>query len=181
MTVKASFLKLKPRERFLVFVTGGVAVLCVFYQFAVVPAVERLQTIREDITIKTKQLLADRRSIAQREAVLKAYERYAHLMQAVGSDEEETSKLLSAVADLAKGSEVTVVNLKPRPAETSGLAKRYQVELESESTLESLTRFIYQVEQSAQQLTVDKLSAKQDEKPESPLKCTIRVSRLTIP
>lgn len=181
MTLKASFGKLKPRERLMAFVTGGVAILCLFYRVAVVPAMDRLQGAREAVAISIKQLAADRRSIAQRESVLKTYERYAHLMQAVGTDEEETSKLLSAVADLAKAANVTVVNLKPRPTETSGLAKRYQVELETESTLEDLTRFMYAVEQSQQPLTVDRLSAKQEEKPDSPLKCTLRVSRLAIP
>lgn len=182
MPAKTSFIKqLKPRERLLLILTGSVAGLCLFYRLAMVPAAERLQSIWEDISIKTKQLAADRRSVAQREAVQKTYERYAHLMQAVGTDEEETSKLLSAVADVAKASDVTVVNLKPRAAETSGLAKRYQVEIETESTLESLTKFIYQIEQSQQQLTVDKLSAKQEEKPDAPLKCTVRISRLAIP
>ena len=180
MNLKA-FSKLKPRERLLVISTGAVATLCLFYRVAVVPAMERLEGFREEIAIKTKQLKADRRSVAQRDAVLKVYERYAHLMQAVGTDEEETSRLLSAAADLAKASEVTVVNLKPRPPESSGMAKRYQVELETESTLETLTRFLYAVEQSAQQLAVDRLDAKQEEKPDSPLKCTLRVSRIAIP
>ncbi|OGX40645.1 MAG: hypothetical protein A3C53_00015 [Omnitrophica WOR_2 bacterium RIFCSPHIGHO2_02_FULL_68_15] len=173
--------KLKPRERLLAIVTGVIAGLCLFYRAAVVPAAERLEHLREDVTLKTKQLAADRRSVAQRDAVLKAYERYAHLMQAVGTDEEETSKLLSTVADLAKAAGVTAVNLKPRPAETSGLAKRYQVEIETESTLEMLTRFVYAVEQSAQPLTVDRLDAKQEEKPDAPLKCMLRISRIAIP
>lgn len=176
-----AFNKLKPRERLLVVMTGTVAGLCLFYRFAVMPAAERLENMREEITIKTKQLAADRRSVAQRDAVFKAYERYAHLMKPVGTDEEETSRLLSAVADLAKASEVTAVNLKPRPTESSGMAKRYQVEIETESTLETITHFIYSVEQSAQQLTVDRLDAKQEEKTDSPLKCTLRVSRIAIP
>ncbi len=176
-----AFSKLKPRERLLVISTSTVAGLCLFYRFAVVPAMERLEGLREEVAIKTKQLKADRRSVAQRDAVFKAYERYAHLMQAVGTDEEETSRLLSAAADLAKASEVAVVNLKPRPSETTGLAKRYQVEIETESTLENLTRLIYAVEQAAQQLTVDRLDAKQEEKPDAPLKCTVRISRLVIP
>lgn len=180
MNLKA-FSKLKPRERLLVISTGAVALLCVFYRVAVVPAAERLDSLREEISLKSKQLTADRRSVAQRDAVLKAYQRYAHLMQAVGTDEEETSRLLSATADLAKTAEVTVVNLKPRPPESSGMAKRYQVDLETESTLEMLTRFIYAVEQSPQQLSVDRLDAKQDEKADSPLKCTLRISRIAIP
>lgn len=180
MNLKA-FNKLKPRERLMVIVTGVVAGLCLFYRAAVVPAAERLEHLREQVTLKTKQLAADRRSVAQRDAVFKAYERYAHLMQAVGTDEEETSKLLSTVADLAKAAGVTAVNLKPRPTETSGLAKRYLVDIETESTLEMLTRFIYAIEQSAQPLTVDRLDAKQEEKPDAPLKCTLRISRIAIP
>jgi len=171
----------KPRERALGVSTLVVGALCLFYRAAFVPAVERLDGIYQEIHIHLKQLAADRRMVAQREEVSRVYSRYAHLVQAVGSDEEETSRLLGEVASLARLAEVTVVNLKPRPMETAGLAKLYQVEVETESSLAGLARFLYDVERSPQLLSVARLEARQEEKLQSPLRCAIRISKIVIP
>ncbi len=181
MTPLKLWTNLKSRERAFAYATGTVAILCLFFHMAIVPTVDRLEQIQRDITLQTKQLAAHRRSLSQRDRVFQIYQHYAHLTRAAASDEEEASRLLKEVESLARVAGVTVVNLKSRPVEASGMVKWYRVDMEAESPLESLTRFIYQVEQSPLLLRVERFDVKQDEKLQGPLKCTLQISKVVIP
>ncbi len=175
--------RLKPRERSLATVTVVVAGICMFYRLAFVPVTDRLQGIRQELLLQRKQLAAHQRTLLQRDRVSKLYTQYAHLIQPAGldSDEEETSKLLKEIEVLARSSGVTVVNLKPKPVETTGLVKWYQVVVETEAPLAGIVRFVYEVEQSPQLLRIERLDLKQDEKTQGPLKGSCLVSKVVIP
>lgn len=175
------FQKLKPREKALGVAAVSLAALSLFYRVALVPSMDRVTQVQEDLLLTLKRLAAHRRSLGQREAVLRVHEQYAHLMQAAGSDQEEASRLLKEVEALARSSGAAIVNLKSRPVESSNLVKWYRVDVEIESSLEALTRFLYQVEQSPLLLRVERLESKQDEKLASPLKTSVQISKVTIP
>ncbi|MBI4313977.1 MAG: hypothetical protein HY594_04090 [Candidatus Omnitrophica bacterium] len=179
--MKSFWVRLKPREKYFAIATGAVAAACFFYRLAFVPALEKVEDLERDLLIQSKQLVAYQRAIAQREQIQKAYSRYQHLIQPLQSDAEETSRLLGEIAALARESSLTVVNLRPRPVETSGLVRWYQVELETEAFPEGITRFIYQIERSQKMLQVERLEIKRDEKAQNPLRCVLRISKIAIP
>lgn len=179
--MKAFWARLKPREKYFVILTAAVAAVCLFYRAAVVPTLEKIEGLQRDVVIQSKQLAAYRRALAQREQITQAAQRYAHLIQPLQSDAEETSRLLSEVATLARESSLTVVNLKPRPVGSSGLLKWYQVELEAEAFPEGITRFVHQVERSQKMLQIERMEMKRDEKAQIPLRCVLRISKIAIP
>ena len=178
--MKNWFSKLKPREQNWVWATGGIILACLFYRSAAAPVLDRLDGLHRETALRAKQWTAYQRTVAGRDQVLRVADRYLYLMQGSDSDDEETSRLLKEVESIARSAQVTVMNLKPRPVENSNMVKWYEVVIDTESSLEALTRFVYEIEQSPLLLRVDRLDAKQDEKLQNPLKATLQISKVVI-
>ena len=172
--------KLKPREQLLAWATAGVMLACLFFRFAVEPVLDRLESLHRETALRAKQWVAYRRTLSGRDEILRVANRYQYLMQGSTSDDEETSRLLKEVESIARSARVTVMNLKPRPVESSNMVKWYEVVIDTECSLKGLTRFIYEIEQSPLLLRVDRLDAKQDEKLQNPLKATLQISKVVI-
>ena len=92
-----------------------------------------------------------------------------------GTDEEETARLLSLIEQSARKYGVSLSDVKPNPMKAEKWTKRFEVELNGECTLEQLTQFIFELEQSAQMLKVEQISSAPKEE-----KSPILRSQLTV-
>jgi Tfp pilus assembly protein PilO len=65
--------------------------------------------------------------------------------------------MLSGIEDVAKKSNMGLLDLKPQPSKDRGFYREYSVEVETEGTMDSLVSFLYQLNSSTQLLRVQTL------------------------
>ena len=121
------------------------------------PIVTRLNDLDEEIVVKEHQLRRNLREVAARQVVGKAYARHAAYARTARSDEQEMARLLNEIEGLATSSGLSVVNMKPRPAGKLDVRKEYPVELEVETDMARLVRFLHGLHASTYLLRVKQM------------------------
>jgi len=64
--------------------------------------------------------------------------------------------VLNEIETLATNSNVRIVSMRPKPAQDLDYYKRFAVEIETESDMQSLMKFIFGLKNSPQLLKVDR-------------------------
>lgn len=107
------------------------------------PVIHRFDLLDSAVQAEENHLRKNLGYLAARERVAREHKKYADYFLSAGSDEEETSALLSEVESLARKADLLVANMKPQPVTTTEVGKRYSVEIEIKGGMEDIIRFLY--------------------------------------
>ena len=121
------------------------------------PIVSRLHDLDDEIAAKEQQLRRNLREAAARQAVGKAFSRHAAYTRKARSDEQEMARLLNEIEGLATNSGLSVVNMKPKPAGKLDVRREYPVELEVETDMPRLMKFLHGLHASTYLLRVKQM------------------------
>jgi Tfp pilus assembly protein PilO len=157
MKLKQIISGLSPRQRVLLGVAVALVSLAVLKQFVYAPIVDRFQEVDEEILLKEGQLRKNVKTLATREAVLKAYAPYRASASTTGSPEETIGGLLAEIEELARKAGLTLANVRPKPATKIDVGTQYPVELEFETEMSPLIKFIHGLHGSNHLLRVSQL------------------------
>lgn len=149
--------RLSPRQRVWLCVTVGIVGLALVERLVYAPVVGRLHELDQEILVKENQLRKNLRTLATREGVLEAHSTYAAYALTAGSDEETIGGLLKEIEELAGKSGLALGNVRPKPAAKIDVGKRYPVEVELETDMGPLIRFIHGLHRSKHLLRVSQL------------------------
>jgi len=149
--------RLSKRQRTLLYVTVGIVALALVERFVGAPLGGRLYELDQEIELKENQLQRNLKTLAGRQAVLDAYAPYAAYVSTTGSEEETIGGLLKEIEELARKSGLALLNVRPKPATTIDAGKRYPVEVELETDMGPLIRFIHGLHGSKYPLRVNQL------------------------
>ena len=128
-----------------------------------------------------KHLAEYMRYINQKGIVTSEYQKYEKFVKKSGSDEEEQTKILGEIEELARKTSVSIANMKPLTPRATDFYKTYEVSLEVEGDMESMVNFIYQISQSGQLLRAEKVSLNLKEKDSKMVKGALSVTKVVIP
>ena len=173
--------KMKPRERFLVSVTGGMLVLLIVYHGIWVPLTKRFETLQDEIFAMQMKLRKAHLYAKQRDQVLQEAKKFPNLEQLdAKKDEEETASLLNFIEKEARDVQVTLFDVKPQHVSSDKASKRYRVDLTTESGLKEFTEFIYHLQYSPQMLRIEhvQMTPKEDKSPV--LRSSLSVTRVVV-
>lgn len=149
--------RLSPRERGLVILTSTVIGLALGYQLLLEPFLSRFNELRSTIGTQTLRLEKDHRLIAEREATQKSLAAVVSGLKMTGSEEEEIADFLSRVEQMAGQAALPLKGLRPRPATSLGPYRLFAVEVSAEGRMEQVTRFLQELQDSAQIVKVDRM------------------------
>lgn len=149
--------RLSDRQRTLLYVTVGIVGLALSERFVYAPVGGRLDELDQEILVKENQLRRNWKNLAAREGVLAAYSPYAAYASTVASDEEAIGSLLKEIEELARKSALALLNVRPKPATKTDLGKHYPVEVELETEMSPLIRFLHGLHGSKSLLRVSQL------------------------
>ena len=149
--------RLSTRQRVLLGVTVALVCGAALERLVYAPVVAHLDELDQEILLKESQLRRNLRNIAAREAVRKAYAPYATDASTARSQEEMIGGLLAEIEGLAGKAGLVLANVRPKPASKGEGGKRYPVEVEFESELGPLVRFIHGLHGSKYLLRVSQL------------------------
>ncbi|UCB57597.1 MAG: type 4a pilus biogenesis protein PilO [Candidatus Omnitrophota bacterium] len=173
-------LKLSKRERLILYITA-IGIIAVFFDKIVLRQVmSRLNSLNKEIFMQEKILERSLYISSQEEPIAEEYKKYAEDLKQAASDEEEKSKLLSEIGELARKASVFLADIKPAPVKKIGVYKQYTVEIEVESKISFLTDFIYQLEKSPRLLRVRDFRLTPKKKGSSTLMARMTITQVLI-
>lgn len=150
---------------------------------ATTPVRNWFATTGRAIEVEGKRLARNRKILAPApaEAVEKAYREVESVLKKRGSTAEETAAMFAALDTLAREAGVALAGVKQQDPQAGEESETYRVDLDVESDLAALMRFLHGVEASPQVLRVDQLQVQPQSRADAPpLKSRMTISRLVF-
>ncbi len=149
-------------------------------RFVYQPIMNLFNEVEQEILSQEIQLRKNMRFLAARETISNRYSAYAAYVVTTGSDEEEVAGLLNEVEGVARKSGLALLNMKPKPAFTTEFGKQYPVEVEMETQMKELIKFIHGLQSSKYILRVQKLRLVPKGKSKAEVKGYLLINRTVI-
>jgi Tfp pilus assembly protein PilO len=164
------------------FYSGGLTVLgIIVYAMAIVPLWDYWQGLNRNITAKEVNLLKNLKILNQKDIINNTYAKYSESIKMKGSSEEETAVILKEVENIARSTNVYIASIQPQRVQDMDFYKEYYVALDAEGDMASLTKFIYDLQNSKQILKVKQLQLTPKSDAENILKGHIVITKILIP
>lgn len=144
------------------------------------PISNKIKQLNQEIAVSEKELTRHLRNLDKKTAVMDEYGKYTKYVKKVGSDEEETAKILGEIETLARKSGLYLVDIKPYTPKTKGFYKEYMIEIEAKTNMEALVNFLYQLNSSHLLLRAKKLRLNQIEGKNQVIKASIVITEFLI-
>ena len=145
---------LSKRERLVLTITISIAALAAAYVVVIEPMAGEWNKSSDEIKTKKARIVKNRILLARFKYLKKEYEKYPDLIAAVESEEKEVAKALSSMEDASRASSCPIADVKPRTSKKIGAYKEILFEVTTESGINELTRFLYDIETSKGMLRV---------------------------
>lgn len=178
MKIPAFWEKLKPREKKILYMVAGLLVAVLGYHGVWRPLTEKISSLDDGIFTMEMRLRKAKILVRQHAEVAEEAKKYPNLEQlSAGTDEEETARLLSLIEQTARKNGCSLSDVKPQAVKTDKWIKRFEVDLNAESTLEQMIGFIYELEHSPQLLKIERVAMAPKEEKSSTLRSQLTVVR----
>ena len=151
--------KFGKREKTLAIVFGVFVVFFILDKATLSPVLEKLDYFSKQIALSETRLKKLRLVDSQRSSILSVYEKKKAYIETGKSEEDTLSLVMNDLEQMARGSGVTLLNMKPDMSlEKSGLDYRMRkMELNIEGSQREITMFLYKLENSSYALSVSRL------------------------
>lgn len=133
-----------------------IAGLC--YNFLVEPLFTRWRSTDSRIELIKVRLKKSLLLIKEKQKVDVEYSTYEQKLKSKGSNEQDISLILDEIEKIASGSGLNITSMRPKPPNQKDYYSKFTVEIETESDMSSLMRFIYNIKNSPQILKIEKLN-----------------------
>lgn len=179
--MKDIFTRMSVREKAGIAI-AAIAIFVVFVdRFIINPMAVRMNQLNREIKATEGRYRVDMELARQKGPVSTEYGKYSAYVRKSGSDEEEQTKMLGEIEELARKSNVSIASMKPLAPKTVDFYKRYEVELEVEGEMEPVISFFYQLSNSPQLLRTERMNLNPKEKDSSIVKSKINVTKVVMP
>lgn len=128
------------RERLALYLTAGIICLSIILNLLVFPVLAKSKNLNKEIALSRRKL-EKYLAVLQRKDELKAQE---GKLKSEGS----SSDILSELENIARGSNIRIIDLRPQGAQNFGPEKEISVDLKAEGEIENYFKFIYEIERS---------------------------------
>ena len=150
--------KFSQRERVILYTLVLIISAGLLYGFLIEPQVTRWNNVSLRIVQTKLKLQKSLSLIKKRSEIESEYNKYANKLQLKGSNEKEIASILNELEVIARNSGVGIVSIRPKPVRDKRYYRQFVIEIESESSMHSLMKFIYETKNSPQLIKIDKLN-----------------------
>lgn len=150
--------KFTEREKTISYLVIALIISALIFNFLIEPLFKRWNGVDREIKLVKVKLQKAILITKQKDEIAQEYIAYADKLKPKGSDEQEMTYILNELEILARKAGLKIVNMRPKPPVDKESYKRFIVEIETESDMSCLMRFVYDIKNSAQLLKVDRLN-----------------------
>jgi len=135
----------------------------------------------KEVLEKTTGIEKNLRILAQKDRIVAESSKYSPFLSSPNTEEEEITSILKEIETLANKSSVYLVDMKPAGLKTSGLSKKYMINLSCEAQMEQLFEFMYNIENSDLLLLIERYQIGPKSAESSVAKCGMSVVKIVAP
>ena len=175
------FSSLSAREKIILAVTLFIASGSIIYGAAIAPFVKKWSGLDSQIIAKKVKLQKGLKLLNRHEFIRSEYKKYRHLIRPSGvSDEQQMASLLSGIEAIARKSGVYINALKPQIVKNAPSCQKFIAEVELDTTMAELTRFLYEIENSADLLKVEGMDINSKSEQKGSVKTRLFISKISF-
>lgn len=153
---------LTKRERLAFFITIGVIIFAVVFNFLLAPILTKNENLNKEINFLRTKLKKYQWLLAQKDYIQDQFSKFSKTYK-VSEEQDPLVNALSELENLAKEANIRIIDLRPQATarNVSGY-KEISIDLRTEGAMENYLKFIYHLENSLSLLKINKmqLSAK---------------------
>ncbi|MCM8784157.1 MAG: type II secretion system protein M [Candidatus Omnitrophica bacterium] len=168
------------REKFLLFATVAVIVIAVSINFFVTPVAKRWRRMNNQISNLYNKLSRYTNILTLEKEIETKYKTYADYLKVKGSSEEALASVLQEIEKLARTSGVAITNIVPSGMETKDFYNKFEVRMDVESEINSLVRFLYELQSSKHLFRVVRLNINTKAGTQDVLRSSIQLIKIFI-
>jgi len=170
------------KERRKVIIALGLIILIVWIIYAqiITPFQNKLRRLNLEIKKNQKIIKRMEEEILEREKLEKIFSSLAKKVKAKLPFQREESQFLTEIGKVAKETNVHMNLMNPLPQKDIGNFKELSVEIDMESNLGNLVRFLYQMRKSSVFLIADKLTLQPKSQRSALLKGKLTISTIFL-
>ncbi len=180
ITNPAFISRLSRREKSILYGTLTFVLLALTDRLIISPVFSRIKSLNEQIAKKESEIRNGLRILAQKDKIEAIKAKHSTFTGSLDSDEEITV-LLKEIEGMASKTSVYLIDMKPGGSKTSGSSKKYTISLNCEAQMEQLVDFMYNIETAGKLFTIEKYQISPKSKASSIARCSMSVSKITVP
>ena len=150
--------KLSAREKIILNAVIITVVLSLIYIILIEPLVARWNNVNSRIGLVKAKLQKSLSLMKDKSKIEAEYNNFTQKLKQSSSDEQEITIVLDELEKAARRSGLRITSMRPKPAKQKEHYRQFEVEIETESDMSSLMRFIYDIKNSPQLIKIDKLN-----------------------
>lgn len=169
---------LSERERAILIVTVALAVSAAAYGLVIEPAGTAWNALKNDITSKENTIIKDKELLSRYDALEEEYKKFPTLIEKGESEERETQNALASIETISKESGCHIANVKPRQSKKVGSYREISFEVIAEGDIETISRFMYNLETSKALLRIKRFTITSRSEPSGALKSIFLINKI---
>lgn len=175
------FNNITRREKTLAVITLLAALTAVGFNFIIKPLAGRWNSLENDIREKKFLLKKHSRMLRDKEKIKKLHAKYTKYLKTKKlTSEIESAEALSNIERLARSANVRITNIKPLAPKSFDSYDKFTFRVATESNLQQLTRFIYDLQASEQLLKVERMVLRTKERKPDVIKGILHITKLSL-
>lgn len=139
---------LTRREKLILYSTLGVFIFSIGFNFLIAPVLDKNQALDQQINYTEKKIKKYLRLLAVKEEIEGKFRKFSTSSKDLQSAEDATVGILSELENLAKNSNIRILDIRPRAPRRGSLYTETLIELKTEADMAGYLKFIYNIENS---------------------------------
>lgn len=172
--------KLTKREKQIFYACVGLISILGLQLTVLNPLGSKLNDLDKEIRLLENRLIKGMRQEKQRDQILRYYKDFQPYLKLSGSDEEVTAEFLREIEKLARESDFSLSDVKPRAVNKRQSYKEYTIDIRAEAATKDLIVFLYRINESMLLLKADKVTLSLKEEGLDMLKINILISGIVL-
>ncbi|MBL7068665.1 MAG: type 4a pilus biogenesis protein PilO [Candidatus Omnitrophica bacterium] len=173
-------LKFSKREEMLLTVTVIIVAATIAYSFVIDPVAEAFSRLNRQIETGLLKLDKSYKLLQMKEQINREYQEYAGYIKPLRSEEEEMASMLKAIESIARKNKISITNIRPQAVKTREFYREFVFELNAETDVGSLSKFIYELQSSENLLRVTRLTLTTSYTKDKALKAIMEITKPSL-
>ncbi len=144
------------REKIILVATCAVILFSLLFRFIIEPLLAKNEILNKEIKVTQLKLKKYLRLLSQKEYLKSSYAKIASGVNIAQKGEDASTGILSEIENLARDSNLHIIDMRPQSQKSFSSYKESYVELRAEGGMQSCLKFIYNIENSLSLLAVKK-------------------------
>jgi Tfp pilus assembly protein PilO len=172
---------LSKREKLVLYGAVAFVALAFFDRMILGTFSAKIQSLDKEISEKESQIKKSLRILSQRQRIEIQRANLSSYLGREKDENEEFTLFLKEVENLANKAGIYLIDMKPAGSKDMGDYKKYSVNLNCEGQMETISKFMHQVENYGKLLSIEKYQLAPKSAESSIAKCSMVITKLVMP